>query len=115
MGKVYRPPEGFNPPEIESNQDIQIYIKECDEYVQRLMNWAKEKGNCPEAGKEIRFPVADGYARYIVFSMKPVKLIHIDVSDARQFQYANRLTAKDIRREIQKLEGLDTLFRKKGN
>lgn len=33
-------------------------------------------------GQEITFPVADGYARYVVVSEKPLKLVHLAVGDA---------------------------------
>jgi len=110
MDKIYASPEEFKCPKIISGQDIQIYFEACEEYVQKIKDWAKENGNCPEAGKEIRFPVADGYARYVVFSLKPVKLIHLDVSDAWQYQYVHRLTAADIRKEVKKLEAAAELF-----
>lgn len=110
MGKVYAPPDGFTPPAF--GQNVQEYSKKCDEYVEKLKKWAKENGTCPEAGKEIRFQVADGYACYIVVSLKPVALIHVDTLDAYQYQYAHRLTAKDVREEVRKLEAINKLFSK---
>jgi hypothetical protein len=110
MGKIYAPPEEFKLPKVISGGDIQEYFKKCEEYAQNIKDWAKENGDCPEAGKEIRFPVADGYARYVVYSLKPVKLIHLNVGDAWQYQYAHRLTAADIRKEVKKIKGGMKLF-----
>ena len=109
MGKVYTAPEGFETPKF---NDMNTYSKRCDEYVAKLQAWAKENGSGPEAGKIVRFNVADGYAQYIVFSLKPVKLIHIDTMDAYQFQYANRLTAGDIREKIRQEEAMEKMFSK---
>ena len=91
MGKVYASP--YKAPDFNTKD----YNKACDDYVQKIKVWAKTKGHGPEAGKEIAFPVADGAARYIIFSLKPVQLIHIDIYDRYQFQYVHRLTAKDIK------------------
>ena len=110
MAKIYASPKEIEAPEYQTYQDTDEYLKAGNEYVEKLKEWAKENSNCPEAGKEIRFPAADGYARYIVFSLKPVTLIHVDVGDAWHFQYANRLTAADIRKEVKKVEGLAKLF-----
>jgi len=111
MAEIYGPPPEFTPPAFDLKYEE--YAKECGKYVQSLKDWAKEKGNCPEAGKEIQFQVADGYARYIVFSLKPVRLIHIDTDDAYAFQYAHRLTAGDVRDEIKKLESLNAMFKRR--
>ena len=107
MGKIYIPPEEFVLPSI--TQDWRKYGKECEKYEKRLKEWVKEVAtNCPEAGEVIRFRVADGHARYMVYSLKPVILFHINTYDAYQFQYAHRLTANDIREQL----ALDKLFKR---
>lgn len=111
MGKVYRPPEEFKVPEYSDYRDnFKAYHKACDEYAERLQQWARDNGKGSLAGEMVRFQVADGYAQYIVFSLRPVKLIHVDVSDAYQFQYAHRLTAQDIKEQIRREKALDELF-----
>ena len=95
MAKVYSGVDGIKAPEF--MQDFDKYEKACDKYVADVKAWAKKDNpTCPEAGEEIHFPVADGRARYIVCSLKPVALIHLHVMDAWHFQYAHRLTAKDV-------------------
>lgn len=88
------------------------------EYAEKEQAWLdsirkflqKRKPNDPLVGREIRFQVADNYARYMVASMKPLELIHIPLGDGYQFQYANRLTAKDVKTEIDREERLAKLF-----
>lgn len=60
-----------------------------------------------------QFPVADGYAEYMVASMKPLELVHIPLGDAWQFEYAHRLTAKDVQDKIDQQKALEELFNKK--
>jgi len=98
MGKVYGGVQGINKPEFGS--DFKTYEKACDAYCEAIVDYAKHNGSGTAKGKEIRFQVADGYARYVVLSLKPVQLIHLDVMDGYTFQYANRLTATDVQREI---------------
>jgi hypothetical protein len=47
-------------------------------------------------GEIVKFPVADGYAEYMVLKIKPLCLIHLPLNDAYEFQYAQNLTTKDI-------------------
>lgn len=116
MAKIFSPPEGFDPPQLNTD-NIRGYFDECEEFVESLKKAIKESygPQCPEAGKEIRFPVGDGYARYIVARLKPVELIHVPVGDCWHFEYVNRLTASDVRKEIKKVEGLRALFGSKKN
>lgn len=113
MGKVYSPPQEVGPePQIGGsiNFSFKKYHQECQEYVAKIVAYAKNNGSGDCAGKEIGFGVADGRARYIVFSLSPVKLIHVPTGDAYQFQYAHRLTAADIRKQIKQEAGLVKLF-----
>jgi len=114
MATIYAPPkEVGNPPQFEPGGDFRKRMKDEEAWVAELAAWAKQNGNGSEAGEEIRFPVGDGYARYIVLSMRPVKLIHIPTFDAYSFQYANRLTAADIREKIRSARAMRKLFSSK--
>lgn len=116
MGKIYSPPEGFQAPDFSAYPgNYDEYHKACEDYKKSLKKVLRDsyKDQCPEAGKEIRFQVADGYARYIVCRLKPVELVHIDTDDNYHFEYAHRLTAKDIREQIRKEEALNRLFSSK--
>ena len=107
MGKIYSVPKEIGPePEIGGiNFDFKKYDEECRVYVAKIVAYAKKHGKGSCAGKEIGFGVADGTARYIVFSLSPVGLIHVPTGDAYQFQYAHRLTAADIMKLV-KQQGL---------
>ena len=112
MGKIYAAPKEFKNPDYTKYQDFDKYQKACDKYIAKIKAWAKSQNpTCPESGKEITFPVADGRARYIVVSLKPVILIHDDTHDAWQYEYAHRLTAADVRREVKNLESINELFK----
>ncbi len=112
MGTIYSNVEGITTPEIGTDWDK--YSEREEAYVTAVKKWAKNNNPlCKQAGEEISFPVADGRARYIVLSLKPVELVHLAVGDAWQFQYANRLTATDIRAEIKRRTALNKLFKVK--
>lgn len=110
MGKVYSGIEGIKEPKV--SLEWEKYDKECEDYVAKIKQWAKDNGTCPEAGEEIYFGVADGRARYVVLSLKPVELVHLNVMDGYQYPYVHRLTAKDVRGELKRCEALRKLFRK---
>lgn len=104
MAKIWSGIQGIRKPAI--GADWQGYEKRAEAYIQRIKDYAKQNSKCSEAGKEIHFGVADGRARYVVLSLRPVELVHLDVDDGYQFQYVNRLTAADVRAEIKRIEAL---------
>jgi hypothetical protein len=109
---IYQVPDGIkapNPFEDRANYDEREKL-----YIKQVQALAKErtKDDCKECGKVIRFQVADGYAEYVVMSLKPVELIHLEHMDAYQFQYVDLMTAEKIREIIKKQEALNKLFGK---
>ena len=118
MGKVYSAPAEIKKPEIgaffsRKGEGPEAYFKAEEAYVAAVKAWAKANGKGKLAGEENRFQVADGYACYIVFSTTPVVLIHLATGDAWQYQYANRLTASDIKEEVRRNQAMAKLFGKK--
>ena len=107
MGKIYSGVKGIRKPAM---GDWKTYEKRAEAYVDKIKKYAKENSKCPEAGKEISFGVADGKARYVVLSLNPVVLIHLDVYDGYNYRYVNRLTAGDVRNELKGQEALEKLF-----
>lgn len=104
MGKIYNAPKAVGqPPAIDFN-NVNTYDNACEEWLKKLENYCIQNGEGKFRGKQINFPVADNYARYMVFSTKPVQLIHIDIWDGYQYPYAHRLTAKDIKEEVERAE-----------
>jgi len=114
MAKVFNAPAELKVPDL-NWKDIPQYHKDCDKYFEDLKKLLIEKYKRTGAnvGEIIKFPVADGYALYMVAGMKPVELIHIEIGDAWHFQYANRLTAKDVQQKIDQEKALAKLFSKK--
>lgn len=114
MAQVYDVPEQIKIPDF-NWKDIDQYNKDCDKFKADLKQWCVDRvaraGVTDEnIGEVIRFPVADGYAEYMVAATKPVQLIHLPLWDAWHFQYANRLTKKDIVEKIQQQNNLKKLF-----
>ena len=109
MAKIYASPKHIQPPEL-TIRDVDEYWKECDEYIKKVQEWVRAQTSGEYIGEVVNFTVCDGYAKYVVWSLKPVKLIHLDIADGYQFQYANRLTAKDIKDKINYAKALDNLF-----
>jgi hypothetical protein len=86
-------------------------LKAEDEYIDKLKEVLKKRyPNQEHVGELIRFQVADGYAMYLIVSLKPVALMHLPLGDAWDFQYAHRLTKKDIIEKINQQKALAELF-----
>jgi len=114
MGTIYSKIPNLDPPDLksyyekskyrDSMKNYDLYKKDCETYVEKVKNFCKTTygKTCKEAGKEIQFQVGDGHARYIIASLKPVKLIHLDIGDQWEFPYIHRLTASDLRNRITK-------------
>jgi hypothetical protein len=111
MAKVYAPPkEVGNLPQIGYPFDPTAYEAACQAYRQAVIAWVKEKGSGSVRGSVIRFQVADGYAEYVVYSLKPVVLIHLPLGDAWQFRYAHLLTAAAVMEEVKRHQAFEKLW-----
>lgn len=111
MAKVYIPPESIKLPELcEFNGDFDLYEKACDEYQESVVAFCKENSSCPDAGKIIDFPIADGKAMYVVYDYKT--LIHIETMDAYAIPEAHEkgLRKADIVKLIKQKSALSDLF-----
>jgi hypothetical protein len=112
--QIYAAPSHIKVPNF-NWEDINQYEKDCDKFKADLkefcVNRCKAAGQSTlHIGEVIKFPVADGYAEYLVASLKPIQLIHIPIWDAWEFQYAKNLTKKDIIEKIEQQKSLDKLF-----
>jgi hypothetical protein len=113
MAKIFSPPSEIIIPTLDW-KDIPKYKAECEKYIQDLKDYFKRYApDVEEIGEIVKFPVADGYALYMVATLKPLELVHIPTWDAYEFQYANRLTKKDILLQIKRDRDLQKLFPKK--
>lgn len=114
MGKIYNPPTTIEIPQL-NFKDINGYNKACDKYISDLKDWCIIRVNAVGAdtthiGEVIRFPVADGYAEYMVASLKPVQLIHIPLWDAWDYPYIHKLSKKEIVEKINQQKSIKKLF-----
>lgn len=114
MAKVFTLPEGFTAPEF-NWKDIEQYNKDCADFTARLKQWCVERNPDQECiGEVIKFPVADGYAEYMVAAIKPVQLIHLPFLDAYDSETAYLMTAKAIKEKVSQQKALNDLFSRKG-
>jgi hypothetical protein len=111
MATIYSNPSQIPVPELDF-QNFNNYLKECEEYKIKLKEFISKSRKGKNIGEIIQFPVADGYAEYMVASMNPPQLIHIPTGDAWEFQYAHLLGEKEIQQEIDKQKALKELFSK---
>ncbi len=98
MAKIYNLPGEFTNkvPEFDFKDTVKQRDEKEEKFLAELKAWLNKQGyNEEHTGEEIEFPVADGHARYMVASVKPVMLIHLPLNDAWSFQYAANLTKKD--------------------
>lgn len=106
MAKVYSPPEEIKVPAF----NPKTWREDDEKFMKELKEYCETHGSSDHKGKVIRFPMADSYAEYMVFSMKPCRLIHIPLGDAWHFQYINSLSVKAIEKEIAKADALKRIF-----
>jgi len=111
MAKVYSAPETIKVPSLDFG-NVKGYNEACEKYKADLKAMLQKRNTGKNVGEIIRFPVADGYAEYMVASMKPVELVHIPLWDAWDFQYAHLLTAKEVQESIDQQKALEKFFKK---
>lgn len=103
MGKVYSAPTEIEKPKFDY-RNMSASRKAEEDYIKAVGDWAKQhskdKANAQYVGERYSIPMADSQASYIVFSLKPVALIHLPIGDEWDSQWANRATATDIKKQI---------------
>jgi hypothetical protein len=109
--EIFNPPSEIKVPKL-SFSDVEGYRKACDKFIEDLRAFLKKRKDGKNVGEVIKFPVADGYAMYMVASMKPLELVHIPLWDAWDFQYAHLLNAKEVQKKIDQEKALEELFNK---
>jgi len=104
---IYKAPDTIKRPSW--NDD---YEKDTERYLEKLKNLCHTKGTGKYTTKIARFQVGDGYAEYMVISLRPLKLLHVDIGDCWEYQYIDRLKATDIKQNIDQQEAMAKLFSK---
>ncbi len=111
MAEIYSAPKEVRLPKLDFS-NMQDYNKDCNRYVSDLVKHIKDMGyKGKNVGEIVKFSVADGYAEYMVLSMKPMRLVHIPLGDAYEFQYAHLMTAKEINQKLDAQKKLAQLFK----
>jgi len=115
MAKIYSIPQEFEAtmPTWSIANDRDENIRREEEWLEKLSQWCKTHGSGKYGGQIVRDGVADGYAQYMVFSLRPLQLIHIPLGDAWQSRWAHRWTAADIKQMVERERALAELFSRK--
>lgn len=111
MAKIYSIPEELEAtmPTWSIKDDHREHMRREEKWLEELRQWCMVHGSGKYAGQIVRDGVADGYAQYVVFSLRPLQLIHIPLGDAWQSRWAHRWTAADIKQMVERAK----LFSKK--
>jgi len=111
MADIYSAPKEVKLPKLDFS-NMQKYAEESKQYIADLKQHIKDMGyKGKNVGEIVRFAVADGYAEYMVLSMRPMKLIHIPLDDAYEFPYAHLMTASEINKKLEGQKKLEQLFK----
>jgi len=113
MAEIYAVSKEVPAPALDF-KDLNAYQYSIEKYTKSMEAYIRGLGYAePETGKVIRFPVADGYAEYMVISVKNPQLVHLEVGDCYSFQYAHLLGSKEIKEELEKASAWAKIFKKK--
>lgn len=116
MAKVFAPPAGIKAPNFADMFDENgRYSREKDDaltaaYLDELRAEAIVTHDI--VGEVIRFQIADGYAQYMVWSVKPLELIHLPLGDAWSIPeaHARGLRLSDVRDMVEREKRIAALF-----
>lgn len=117
MGRIYSPPKDVEPaPRLKDFMvggkfDSKKMDEAEEKWTEKLRDWCK--ANSPGrkyVGEIIQQGVADGYAQYMVFSLRPLVLLHLELGDSYQFQWDSRWTASDVKEMVERRKKMNSLF-----
>jgi hypothetical protein len=113
MAQLIVPPSNkYICPVFKSGDNFDAFTKREDQFEKSLVEWAKDSSTYQYAGNIIRFPIADGYAKYVVYNGH--LLAHIETSDAYAIPspYLRGLTSDDIEASVKFENHRNALFEK---
>jgi len=77
------------------------YEKAEEKYLADLKKYILDSGySGKNVGEVVRFPAADGYAQYMVVSMTPLRLMHLELIDGWHYPHAKNLKPTDIQAQL---------------
>lgn len=100
---IYRLPKVLPAPTVDySNYDHKKVEADEQEHKKALQQYLKQANfNGSLTGEIVRFPVADGYAEYMVADAGKVwGLIHLPYGDAYEFPYIHKISKTEIKKQI---------------
>jgi len=101
----------FPTPKIDfANYNRAKAIKEEDDYIAKVKAFLLSQKKGKNVGEVLNFPVADGSAQYMVASMRPLELVHLELGDAYNFAYAHLLTSKEVNNKLATQKRMAELF-----
>ena len=105
MAKIYAAPDSIETP----SWDVEDWEKEEKRYTEEVRKYCLDFKQDSYNGKIANFSIADGYASYMVISIRPLELMHLETGDAYEYPHIARLNAKDIKQNIDFQESLKNL------
>lgn len=111
MAKVFALAKQFEAPELTIPYNHKEEEAKEEKFLKQVKAWAKDRNPTDEyAGEEYSIQHADGYARYLVLSSKPVQLMHLPLGDAWDSPWADRVTKKDIIQDVERWKNVTPIF-----
>lgn len=113
--KVYSCPKELPAPKIDvANFDWTKHDKAEAAHKKALAKWLKEAGYTGKyTGELVSFPVADGYAQYMMADGPKSFLVHLPYGDAWQYRDVEFLPKKEIIRRIEAEKKFHEIFHRK--
>lgn len=110
--KVCSCPAEVPEPKIDfSNINTEKWDRVYEDHAVRLREWLVKNGFDGEyTGEIVRFPVADGYAQYMLASGKSSFLIHLPYWDAWHYRDVKYLPKAEIINRIKQQKSISKLF-----
>ena len=100
---IYSAPEHIKKPDYNWSNGNDNWEEEEKRYINEIIANNKTMGyNGKNMGEILKFPVADGYAEYMVLEMRPLRLIHLEILDGYEFQYAHLMTASEVEAQLKR-------------
>ena len=110
MATIYAAPEHIKAPQYDWSK-VSDWAEKNEKYIQELKEFCEENNTGGKnVGEVVRFPHADSTADYMVASMRPLELIHLETGDAWHYPYIQNMKAKDIQEKINQQKSLRKLF-----
>ena len=100
MTTIYSSPEElekFVPTFDFSNYNHAEHTKKEELYINKLKEFCKKHGSGPYAGETFKVPMADSYAEYMVFSLRPCQVVNMPLGDCWNDPAVTQYSAKYIK------------------